>query len=127
MISMISACAMFSEVTPSTKQLAVKAATFKVLDGDIDRAETLVSWIDEAIPFIETEPEARLDFLLAEFRARIPWDELDIEKQLIAEAVINQIADDLKNEFPSNLLTPDQRIRLINVLNWSREAAKSLL
>lgn len=125
-VLLVSGCALWSSQGPSAQMLEVKIATLEVLDNDKEKAATWVSWVDDGIRFIESENEAKISALDVALRKRIDWNALEPSESLLIDAVILEIRMRLINKFGDDLLTGEQRIKLVQVLQWSKEAAQTI-
>lgn len=103
-------------------RIGVQYATLKVIDGDADRATSVVEVVDRAIALAEGEPVS-LDDLEAQIRDAIPWNKLDDADTLLAELLILQIREELDVRVVDGLVDPERAAAAVEVLRWVRDAA----
>ena len=103
-------------------RIGVQYATLKIIDGDADRASSVVEVVDRAIALAEGEPVS-IDDLEAQIRDAIPWNKLDDADYMLAEVLILQIREELDVRVVDGLIDPERAAAAVEVLRWVRDAA----
>ncbi|MGD9539075.1 MAG: hypothetical protein AB7P52_17720 [Alphaproteobacteria bacterium] len=124
-LSLVAGCANL-EGRPGAQALAktaIQVAALKIAE-DGERAERVIRVVDSAIAIAEGDLEVTLASLEAAIRAEIDWPSLDPEDALLVNALIYVVRAELKSVFTeSEMIAPENRVRLLTVLGWVREAA----
>jgi hypothetical protein len=116
------ACATLSE-RESTARLTVQYATLKVLGSDTERAERVRELVAEGKQYVGSDTSVTVAFLADQARARINWGSLDLADQLLIGAVLDEAQHELEKRIGEGLLSDDQRLQLMMVLDWIDTAA----
>lgn len=122
----LSGCALFSNMQPNQKELAVKYATFKIIGGKAERALKIVKWVNDAKGYINSDEEVKISYLDTALRKRIPWDKFDPEEALMIDAIIMEVKQKLLADLGGGVLTVEQEIKLFKVLDWVEATASEL-
>ena len=123
----VGGCAGLSWITEGPRverelaRIAVHQATFAFVRNDPDKAARVVSVADEIIAAAE-DPVVTIDSL----KAMIPWDELNPQQRLDAEALVDLVVAELLDRVPvGEQQLPVEELKV--VVGWVREAAVTFL
>lgn len=124
-LTALSGCALL-ESQPATAQLTTQYATLKVIDGDPERADKILSLVAEARQYVDDADNVAIGVLDEAIRSRIRWERLDPADRLLIDAVLQRARERLEFEIGAGVLDAEQRVQLTTFLGWIEDAARAL-
>lgn len=107
-------------------QLVVRQATLRYIeaaDDPADRAAAVHGAIDRVLAYADAD-ETTLAALEASARALVPWDELSLADRDLLDVLISAISARLAERIGDGALDPDDRVAVVEVLQWVQAAAR---
>ena len=120
-IAVLAACALIQS-NNSTVQLLVQQSVIKSINGDKDRADKILLQIGQIRQLLDKDEEISLANLSDALIAKINLGSVDHE---LAKIIILQIQINLEKQINDGVLNPDDKISILNVLDWIESAALS--
>jgi hypothetical protein len=125
MLSVFSGCAVLDTVSKNESQLAVQYATLKVLERDgVDRAK-LIELVEQARSYVSDEDSILVSSLTNGARERLQESNLSFADKMVINAILDTAQERLEARIGSSLLSQDDRVKLIKVLDWIYDVAVS--
>lgn len=125
---MLMGCSTLSGLTEDDRaKFAFQYGALKVIDGDADRADRLAALIDKAQVHIEEGAEVSISFLESELKEQIEARDYAPEDKLLFYTAIAEARNRLIDRVGEGALNSDQRLQLLTVLNWMKDAARGTL
>lgn len=109
-------------------KLTVQVATLKVIDGDVDRAERIVDIVSAARLALTNESATTVEALKKIVKAKIDWKRLDAGDTLLANLLIETVAEKLQERFEPDMgeVEPTPwKLKADAVLKWVESAAET--
>lgn len=119
----LAGCSFVETLQPDTKRLAVTYATAKIIDTNADRAARVLDLVEQGRAFIESDAEVSIDALYSGVMDRIEWQKIDPADRILIEEILKNARERLKDEIGIGLLQPDERVKVVKVLDWIESAA----
>lgn len=119
----VSGCAMLTE-GDSQARLVTMYATLKVVDGDAGKATRVEEIATEVQEYASQETFLTVDLLIAAIRDRVPWHDLDAADELLVNALLDELRNELIRRLGSDVLPEDLRLAVENVTGWVISASR---
>lgn len=120
-----SGCALLKDSAPAARMTA-QYATFKVIDGDPDRAAKVLRLVQDAQSYVTGGPRVSIAALEQAARDRIPWQRLNPGDHVLIDAILTEARKRLELKIGAGVLDPDQRVQLSEFLAWIKGAADAV-
>lgn len=127
-LSLLSGCAVLSGDGTKGQEFAVRSsiqlATVRVIDGDTDRADRVVTVATQARELVSGDTTAALDDVEDAVRDEIRWDRLTPVESQVASDLIELVRAEIEARIGDGVLKGDDRVAVRNVLDWIIDAAE---
>lgn len=120
----LTGCSVFETVSDDRNQLAVQYATLKVLERDDVSDTRLLSLVSQAKTYVQEGESVSVSALVTAARERLSESSLSPADQILIEAILARAQERIEAEIGGGLLTGDQRLQLLTVLDWIEDAAR---
>ncbi len=125
-LALMTGCSWMRE-NPESARIMVQYETLRVLDGDVDRAQRLVTMVQRGRQFVLQGDQVAVSYLADAARAAINWDSLPPQDQLLVDEALTAAQRRLEERLGGGWLRPEQRLELDEFLGWIEAAAQRLL
>ena len=120
----IAACSVLETVAEDQNQLAVQYATMKVLERDDVDAGRVIELTTKAKAYVEEGASVTVSALVDAARERLSESSLSPADQILIEAILARAQERIEAKIGGGLLTGEQRLQLLTVLDWIEDAAR---
>lgn len=125
LLSAISGCASLQSGSAAPK-LAVTYGTLKFIDAApvtarCDRGERVRAIAADAKSFFDTQTFS-LEQINHAVRAKVPWHELDIADQVLADALITIVVEEIGAQTVNGFIDPETAYNASRILGWVEQA-----
>ena len=120
-VAILAACALIQS-NDSTVKLLVQQSVIEAIHGDKDRADKILLQIGQIRQLLDKDEEISLANLSDALIAKMNLGSGD---QVLAKIIILQIQINLEKQIKDGVLNPDDKISILNVLDWIESAALS--
>lgn len=105
-------------------QLAVSYATLKTIDRSSSiSAQDVIEGVARARAVVERDQDVTIGLLASQVRQTIRWDRLDAADRLLLDAVLLEAEAELARRIGEGVLSPDDRVAVLTLLDWISSAA----
>ena len=104
-------------------EITVEIAILEYIDNDKDKAISLINFIDDVKSYLDKDPKARADEIIAVAKGLIQWDKLSDREVILAVGALSVIQQELEARIEEGGLSAGTKIYLQDFLGWVRQTA----
>lgn len=116
-------CSVLSTVSEDRNQIAVQYATLKVMESDSVDGSRIVELVTDAREYVRAGESVAVSALASAARERLAESGLSPADKILIDAILARAQARLEAEIGEGLLSEDQRLQLLTVLEWIESAA----
>lgn len=116
-------CSVLSTVSEDRNQLAVQYATLKVMESDSVSGDRIAGLVADAREYVSAGESVAVSALASAARERLNESGLSPADKILIDAILTRAQARLEAEIGEGLLSEDQRLQLLTVLEWIESAA----
>lgn len=116
-------CSVLSTVSEDRNQIAVQYATLKAMESDSVDGNRVVELVTQAREYVSAGESVAVSALASAARERLSESGLSPADKILIDAILTRAQARLEAEIGEGLLSEDQRLQLLTVLEWIESAA----
>lgn len=101
---------------------AVQYGTLKFIDGDIEKSESVIQFVNSSRNFLDLNSTSRVDEIANFMKDQIKWDDLSTANARLINTLFDTVQKYINRKVEDEDLSADALLTIYQVLDWVEEA-----
>lgn len=101
---------------------AVQYGTLKFIDGDIEKSESVIQFVNSSRNFLDLNSTSRVDEIANFMKDQIKWDDLSTANARLINTLFDTVQKYINRKVEDEDLSADALLTIYQVLDWIEEA-----
>jgi hypothetical protein len=110
------------ESNPLIAKTAIQYGTLRFIDGDQEKTEAVVSFVNSSREFLDLSSTSRVDDVANFMKGQINWEDLSVANASLINTLFDTVQTYINRKVEGEDLSPEALVTIHEVLNWIEEA-----